>query len=100
MAGGALIARIAASTLRRRGVSWTPGTTLEGQAQEAAAAAVGLLRSCAGNDALPLEEGEDFDLAVVACWYLMEGRRAEFLREYADELLYLRLRETLDDGSE
>ena len=99
MADEALIARIAASTLRRRGISWAPGAALDGQAREAAAAAVGLLRSNAGNDTLPLEEGEDFDLAVVACWYLMEGRRAEFLREYADELLYLRLRETLDDGS-
>lgn len=96
----ALIADIAASALRRRGISWQPGDALDAQAQEAAAAAIGLLRSYAGSESLPLDMGEDRDLAVVACWYLMENRRAEFLAEYRSDLLWLRQREAIARGDE
>lgn len=94
----ALIKKIAASTLRRRGVAWEPGATLAQQAEEAAAAAIGLLRGIAGNQALPFSDDEDFDLAVIACWYLMDNRRAEFTLEYKGELLYLRAREAVADA--
>lgn len=96
----ALIAVIAASALRRRGVTWEPGDALDAQAQEAASAAIGLIRSFAGNDSLPLTEGEDRDLAVVACWYLMDNRRAEFLAEYRSDLLWLRQREAIAHDGE
>ena len=94
----ALIKKIAASTLRRRGVAWEPGATLAQQAEEAAAAAIGLLRDIAGNRTMPFPAGERFDLAVVACWYLMENRRAEFTVEYKSELLWLRVREAVADA--
>lgn len=86
----ALIDRIAASTLRRRGLTWEPGATLDTQAKEAAAAALDLLRSFAGDENLSPASGALFDLAVVAAWYLMEQRRAEFLAEYKQELIWLR----------
>lgn len=87
----ALIAAVSASVLRRRGIVWAPGTPLATQAREAAAAAIGLLRSFAGGESLSLDSGEGFDLAAVAAWYLMEQRRAEFLAEYRQELLMLRM---------
>ena len=87
----ALIAAVAASVLRRRGIVWGPGTPLDTQAREAAAAAIGLLRSFAGDGSLSLEDGKGFDLAAVAAWYLMEQRRAEFLAEYRQELLMLQM---------
>ena len=98
MGDTALIKKIAASTLLRRGVAWEPGATLAQQAEEAAAAAIGLLRGIAGNQALPFSDDEDFDLAVIACWYLMDNRRAEFMVEYKSELLYLRAREAVADA--
>lgn len=63
---------------------------MEAQAKEAAAAALDLLRSHSGDSALSPETGALFDLAVVAAWYLMEQRRAEFLAEYKQELIWLR----------
>lgn len=90
-----LIQKIAVCTLRRRGITWTAGDAMDTQAQEAAAAAISLLRSHAGNDSLPLDKGEDLDLAVVCCWYLMDLRRNEFLAAYKDDLLHLRQREAL-----
>lgn len=95
----ALIAQISASVLRRRGVTWSPGDALAAQADEAARAAVGLLRQHAGNDSLPLTGGAEYDLAVVAAWYLMDNRRAEFLADYKQELLLLRMQEAVADAS-
>lgn len=94
----ALISQISASVLRRRGVTWSPGDALAAQAAEAAAAAIGLLRAYAGNDSLPLTGGAEYDLAVVATWYLMDNRRAEFLADYKQELLLLRMQEAVADA--
>ena len=66
----ALIAAVAASVLRRRGIVWEPGTPLDTQAREAAAAAIGLLRSFAGDGSLSLEDGKGFDLAAVFSYQL------------------------------
>lgn len=85
-----LIARIAASTLRRRGILWNPGTEQEQPAREAAAAAIGIIRKRAGNMKLGFADGDDYDLAVMGTWYLMDGRRSEFLVEYREELNALR----------
>lgn len=95
----ALINRIAASVLRRRGLTWEPGATLDTQAKEAAAAALDLLRSHSGDSTLSPETGALFDLAVVAAWYLMEQRRAEFLAEYKQELIWLRAERMVADDS-
>ena len=96
MDDAALIARIAASTMQRRGITWTPGTAQEAPAREAAAAAISIIRKRAGNPELSFEDGDDYDLAVIATWYGMDGRRAEFLAEYREELNSLRQQAAVD----
>lgn len=92
-----LIDRVTVVLLQRRGITWTPEAEFLSYIHQAAQSAIGLLRSHAGNEVLPLETGEDFDLAVTCAWYLAENRRAEFLTEYAPELRWLRLREAVDE---
>lgn len=91
----ALILKISASVLQRRGITWEPGTALMQQAQEAAAAAIGLIRKLSGSATMGFEEADDYDLAVSCAWYLLEGKRAEFLLEYKQELIALRMLEAV-----
>ncbi len=93
----ALISKISASVLQRRGISWDPGSALMQQAKEAAAAAVGLLRKISGASEMAFEDADDYDLAVSCAWYLMEGKRAEFLAEYKPEMIALRAMEAIGD---
>lgn len=95
-----LIERVAEALLRRRGITWTPDDGFAHQMKQAAEAALSLLRGHAGNKGLPFEDADDFDLAVTCAWYLAENRRAEFLREYGSELIWLRMREALKRGSD
>lgn len=95
-----LIDNVAQALLARRGITWVPDAVFSAHMTQAAGAAIGLLRSHAGNPSLSFEEGEDFDLAVTCAWYLAENRRAEFLREYGQDLIWLRAREAIKDGND
>lgn len=95
-----LIDNVAQALMARRGITWAPDAVFSAQMTQAAGAAIGLLRSHAGNPSLSFQEGEDFDLAVTCAWYLAENRRAEFLREYGQDLLALRIREVLKNGTD
>lgn len=94
-----LIGNVAQALLQRRGITWTPDAAFLAQITQAAGAAIGLLRSHAGNPSLPFGEAEDFDLAVTCAWYLAENRRAEFLSEYTQDLIGLRVREVMKNGT-
>lgn len=95
-----LIERVADALLRRRGITWMPDAGFFEQMKQAAAAALALLRGHAGDKSMGFENPEDFDLAVTCAWYLSENRRAEFLREYGPDLISLRIREALKNGTD
>lgn len=95
-----LIHNVAQALLQRRGITWTPDTVFMVQMTQAASASIALLRGHAGDKAMGLENPEDFDLAVTCAWYLSENRRAEFLREYGPDLISLRIREALKNGTD
>lgn len=95
-----LIHNVAQALLQRRGITWTPDTVFMVQMTQAASASIALLRSHAGDKAMGLESPEDFDLAVTCAWYLSENRRSEFLREYGPDLISLRIREALKNGTD
>lgn len=95
-----LIDKVVEALLRRRGITWTPDAGFYAQMKQAAEAALSLLRGHAGNRELPFEDADDFDLAVVCAWYLAETKRAEFLSEYKQELIWLRMREALKNGTD
>ena len=95
-----LIHNVAQALLQRRGITWTPDTVFMAQMTQAASASIALLRSHAGNQNLGFESADDFDLAVTCAWYLAENRRAEFLSEYKQELIWLRMREALKSGTD
>lgn len=94
-----LINNVAEALCRRRGITWTPEAGFMVQMKQAAEAALSLLRGHAGNRELPFDDADDFDLAVTCAWYLAENRRAEFLREYGPDIINLRIREALKDGT-
>lgn len=91
--------RVRAGLLARRGDNWNFGEDYERNIQNAVAGAIALLRSVAGVPDLEFEDGDDLDLCITCAWYLMENRRAEFLREYQSELVMLRIREVTDGGN-
>lgn len=95
-----LIQRVTEALLRRRGITWTPDSGFYEQLRQAAEAALALLRSHAGNREFSFADADDFDLAVVCAWYLAETKRAEFLSEYKQELIWLRMREALKNGTD
>lgn len=94
-----LIQNVAQSLLQRRGITWTPDVVFMAQMTQAAKSSIALLRSHAGNPELGFEGADDFDLAVTCAWYLAENRRAEFLSEYGPDLIWLRAREAIADGT-
>lgn len=94
-----LIHNVAQALLQRRGITWTPDTVFMAQMTQAAKASIALLRSHAGDKNLGFESADDFDLAVTCAWYLAEHRRAEFLSEYGPDLIWLRAREAIADGT-
>lgn len=94
-----LIQNVAQALLQRRGITWTPEAVFMAQMTQAAKASIALLRSHAGDKSLGFESADDFDLAVTCAWYLAENRRAEFLSEYGPDLIWLRAREAIKDGS-
>lgn len=95
-----LIDNVAQALLRRRGITWAPDAGFSEQMHQAAEAALSLLRGHSGTRELTFENAEDFDLAVTCAWYLAENRRAEFLREYGQDLIWLRAREAIKDGND
>lgn len=58
------------------------------------------LRKVAGNRDLDFSDPDDRNLLIDCAWYFLEHARAEFDREYKDDLINLRLREGFGCGKE
>ena len=93
-------ARVRSGLLARLGVTWAPSREYLTNINNAVDGALALLRSVSGNPALSFEDGDDQDLAISCAWYLAENRRADFLREYLDDLNWLRAREAMRNGTD
>lgn len=91
--------QVAMGLRARRGMTWTPTAEDEVNSRNAVVGAIDLLRSIAGNPDLSFEAGDDLDLCITCAWYLIENRRAEFMKEYISELTWLRIRETTKNGT-
>ncbi len=75
-----------------------PGT--EKNIRNALEEAQSYLRKEAGNRELSFEEGDLRSLLLGCAWYIVNHKKADFGREYSDELTNLRLMEGFGCGKE
>lgn len=88
------------AVLNRMNYTWQPDEKTAQNIQNAIEEARDYLRSRAGNAALSFEGGELRELLITCVWYFVYSKRADFAKEYAPELLALRLTEGFGCGKE
>ena len=88
------------AALLRMNYTWQLDRKTEQNVRNAMEDAQTLLRREAGNQWLTFEAGPWRDLFLTCAWYLINQKRADFCREYADELTTLRLMEGFGCGKE
>lgn len=88
------------AVLNRMNITWEPDEKLQENIRNAIEEAHSYLRHMAGNYALSFETGEKRTLLIACAWYIVENKRADFQREYAADLLALRLEEGFGCGKD
>ena len=88
------------AALLRMNYTWQVDKKTETNIRNAMEEAQDLLRREAGNTELSFEAGSYRGLFLDCTWYLINQKRADFCREYADELTTLRLMEGFGCGKE
>lgn len=86
--------------LNRMNITWDPDKKLQQNILNAIDEAHSYLCHMAGNYALSFETGEKRTLLIACTWYIVENKRADFQREYAADLLALRLEEGFGCGKD
>lgn len=88
------------AVLNRMNITWEPDEKLQQNIRNAIEEAHNYLCHMAGNYALSFETGEKRTLLIACSWYIVENKRADFQREYAADLLALRLEEGFGCGKD
>ena len=79
--------------LARMNITWDLDYATQLNIESAMEEAVSYLREVAGNPSLSFKKGYLRTLFVDCSWYIFEHKRADFRREYSEELTALRLKE-------
>lgn len=88
------------AVLNRMNITWAPDEKLTQNIRNAIEEAHSYLCHMAGNYELSFDSGERRTLLIACTWYTVENKRAEFQREYAADLLALRLEEGFGCGKD
>ena len=86
------------AVLNRMNITWEPDDKLKQNIRNAIEEAHSYLCHIAGNYELAFDSGEKRTLLITCAWYIVESKRAEFEREYAADLIALRLEEGFGCG--
>ena len=86
------------NVLNRMNITWEPDEAMRCNVENAIEEAQDYLRNVAGNPGLSFAAGELRGLMATCAWYIIENKKADFIQEYAGELLGLRLREGFSCG--
>ena len=86
------------AVLNRMNITWAPDAKQARNIENAIEEARGYLTSVSGNSGVSFEGGELRGLLITCAWYFVENKRADFILEYRDELIGLRLREGFGCG--
>lgn len=88
------------AALNRMNYTWELDNQTEQNVRNAMEEAQDYLRQRAGNPELSFESGSYRGLFLDCTWYMINHKRADFGREYSDELTTLRLMEGFGCGKE
>lgn len=88
------------AVLNRMNITWVPDTSMAANIYSAIEEAQDFLCDRSGNKDASFSAPARKNLLITCAWYFVENKRADFAREYADELLTLRLEEAFGCGSE
>lgn len=88
------------AVLNRMNITWEPDEKLAQNIRNSIEEANSYLCHMAGNYLVSFDSGEKRTLLITCAWYIVEGKRADFAREYSGDLIALRLEEGFGCGKD
>lgn len=88
------------AVINRMNITWKPDERTAQNIRNAIEEAQDYLRKYAGNPVLSFESGELRGLLIDCAYYFAYSKRAEFAKDYASELISLRMEEGFGCGKD